>query len=145
MITRVSTIGFTKTTARDFFERLRAQGVKKIIDVRLNNVSQLSGFAKRDDLKFFAKELCGIEYVHMPAMAPTKDLLSSYRKKQISWSEYEVAYNNLISQRAIETKSPSFFDESCLLCSEDKPHFCHRRLATEYLSQHWSGLQVTHL
>ena len=82
---KVSTIGFTKKSARRFFELLRASGARRVVDVRLNNASQLAGFAKKDDLAWFLDEICGIGYVHLPDLAPTRELLSDYRKKRIDW------------------------------------------------------------
>lgn len=138
----IYTIGFTQKNAEKFFNYLKGSDVRTLIDVRLNNVSQLAGFAKKDDLKFFLKELCSIEYVHLPELAPTKAILSSYKKGSISWESYEDSFLNLMAQRNIE-KSINYglLDKSCLLCSEHEPHFCHRRLVVEYLNEH-SGLNL---
>lgn len=142
----VYTIGFTKKTAAEFFELLRKSGTKRIVDVRLNNVSQLAGFSKRDDLKFFLKELCGIDYVHEPMLAPTKDILDAYKKHKGDWGVYEPAFLELMRKREIEKRlDPELVKGGCLLCSEDKPHHCHRRLVCEYLSRHWGGLEINHL
>lgn len=144
----VFTIGFTKTTAEGFFGRLEDAGVRRVIDVRLNNRSQLAGFAKRDDLKFFLRALGGIDYVHEPVLAPTQDILDALKKKKGPWQDYEKAFMALMRERRIEEKlDPSVFDGGCLLCSEDKPHHCHRRLVTEYLTEAWpdSDLEVMHL
>lgn len=141
---RVFTIGFTKTTAEHFFGRLRNAGVRKIADVRLNNVSQLSGFAKKEDLRFFAKEICGIGYEHMPELAPTKDILKTYRNDG-DWARYEKAFWQLMKQRAVERISDERLDGACLLCSEDTPHYCHRRLVVEYLKKHKDNVKITHL
>lgn len=132
----IYTIGFTKKNAETFFDFINTANVKTLYDVRLNNVSQLSGFAKRDDLKFFLKELCGTEYVHLPELAPTKDILNAYKKKDITWESYEAQYVNLLVKRNVEkllTKEQLV--DGCLLCSEHEPHFCHRRLVVEYLSE----------
>lgn len=143
---RVSTIGFTKKPASRFFKLLRESGVKRVIDVRLNNGSQLSGFAKQDDLAWFLDELCGIDYVHEPTLAPTRELLSDYRKGRIDWNAYAVRFLDLMRQRRVEeTIPPEILDNGCLLCSEDQPHRCHRRLVAEYLDQHWGDLHVIHL
>ncbi len=143
---KIFTIGFTKTTARDFFKRLKGSGAKAILDVRLNNVSQLAGFAKRNDLEFFADELCGMDYQHMPQLAPTKDILDDYKKrKEMPWDEYEDRFLNLMKQRKIENLNPEKIDGGCLLCSEDKPHNCHRRLVAEYLKTKWDGVKIIHL
>lgn len=143
---KLFTIGFTGTTARNFFGRLKAAGVRTVIDTRLNNVSQLAGFAKRDDLAFFAETVAGARYTCVPAMAPTKELLDAYRKKAIDWAEYERRYNALIEERAIETAvSRADLDGGCLLCSEAKPHRCHRRLAAEYLKAKLGDVEIEHL
>ena len=142
----VFTIGFTRKRASKFFELLRASGIKRIVDVRLNNVSQLAGFAKRDDLAYFLKEICGIDYVHLPELAPTQEMLAGYRKRHKDWSTYESQFLDLMSERRIESKVPKdVVDGGCLLCSEDKPHHCHRRLVAEYLREHWRNVDVCHL
>jgi len=128
------TIGFTQKKAEQFFETLMKAGVKRVIDTRLNNVSQLAGFAKKPDLQYFLQKICGIEYIHILDLAPTKDILDAYKKKEITWDSYEQKFNHLITQRQIEKKlSIDIIDKSCLLCSELKPHNCHRRLVAEYL------------
>lgn len=143
----VYTIGFTKKNAGTFFGFIKSENIKTLIDVRLNNVSQLAGFAKRDDLKFFLKELCNTEYVHTPELAPTKDMLSAYKKGNIPWVVYEDKFLNLMSQRNIERIiKPSLLDDGCLLCSEHEPHLCHRRLVVEYLNNNSDlDLKVKHL
>lgn len=143
----IYTIGFTKKNAATFFNFIKQSGVKTLIDVRLNNVSQLAGFAKRDDLEFFLKELCGTEYVHSPELAPTKDILHAYKKGEMTWEIYEDKFLNLMSQRNIEkTVKPALLDHGCLLCSEHEPHLCHRRLVVEYLNEHSDlDLKVKHL
>ena len=143
----VFTIGFTKTTAEHFFGRLKRAGVKRLVDVRLNNVSQLAGFAKRDDLAYFLRALCDIEYVHEPLLAPTQDILDAYKKHRGDWGIYEVAFNQLLHDRHIETalNPADFAAPTALLCSEDTPEHCHRRLVTDYLQQHWGNLTITHL
>jgi uncharacterized protein (DUF488 family) len=143
---KVFTIGFTKKTARRFFELLRASGTKRVVDVRLNNVSQLAGFAKKDDLAYFLKEIGGMEYIHLPALAPTQEMLDEYRKHRGDWKTYENRFLELMKQRRIEETIPrEVVAEGCLLCSEDKPHYCHRRLVAEYLKQHWGDVDVAHL
>lgn len=141
------TIGFTQKSAQTFFTLIRRNQVARIIDVRLNNVSQLAGFAKRDDLKYFLSELCESDYVHVTELAPAKDILDAYKKKIITWDAYEDKFLNLMSQRHIErTIDKSLLDNGCLLCSEHKPHHCHRRLVVGYLNQHWdTDIEVVHL
>lgn len=143
----IFTIGFTKKNAETFFNFLQSSKVKTLIDVRLNNVSQLAGFAKRDDLKYFLKELCNAEYVHSPELAPTKDILNAYKKGDMPWNVYEDKFLNLMGQRNIEKSiKPVLLDHGCLLCSEHEPHLCHRRLVVEYLNQHSDlDLKVKHL
>lgn len=142
----VHTIGFIKKTAAEFFELLRNSGTKRIIDVRLNNVSQLAGFSKRDDLKFFLKELCDIDYLHEPLLAPTQDILDAYKKHKGDWNIYEPAFLDLMRKREIEKRiDPELVKGGCLLCSEDKPHHCHRRLVAEYLRENWGKLDIKHL
>lgn len=142
---KIFTIGFTKTSAEGFFERLRRSGAKSIVDVRLNNVSQLAGFAKRDDLKYFAKVVCDIDYIHVPKLAPTKDILDQYKKNGGDWIDYEKKFLDLMRTRRIENIDKELLDSGCLLCSEDKPHHCHRRLVAEYLKQHWENVEIVHL
>jgi uncharacterized protein (DUF488 family) len=139
------TIGFTKTSAENFFTRLKRAGVRRLLDVRLNNVSQLAGFAKKDDLAYFADALCGAEYKPMPKLAPTREMLDAYRKKNITWAEYEDMFRKLIKDREIERLNPDVFDGGCLLCSEDKPHHCHRRIVAEYLQSKWTDVDIVHL
>jgi uncharacterized protein (DUF488 family) len=143
----VHTIGFTKTSAENFFARLKGAEVKLVIDVRLHNTSQLAGFAKAADLSFFLKEIGNIGYRHMPILAPEDSMLSDYKKSGGSWLAYETKFMNLMSSRKIEDKiDPSFFDGACLLCSENKPHHCHRKLVCEYLNDKWGSLlAVKHL
>ena len=142
---KIFTIGFTKTTAQNFFERLKNSGAKKIIDVRLNNVSQLAGFAKRDDLKYFSQTICDMSYLHAPKLAPTKDILDDYKKKKGSWEDYEKRFHDLMVKRKIEDINKNDVDGGCLLCSEDKPHHCHRRLVAEYLKEKWDDVDIIHL
>lgn len=144
---KLFTIGFTEKGASTFFNLLRKSGSNKILDVRLNNVSQLAGFAKKDDLAFFAKELCGMEYIHVPELAPTKDILDAYKKYGGDWNIYVEKFINLMERRRIEsTISPELLNNGCLLCSEHKPHHCHRRLVAEYLREKWSfDINIQHL
>ena len=141
-------IGFTKHSARDFFESLSRAGIERLVDVRLHNVSQLAGFAKRDDLAYFLESICGVEYVHEPLWAPTAELLDAYRKRRIDWEEYESRFSDLIRERSIGDKfTPEFFERpTVLLCSEHTPDQCHRRLVLEYFQRVWDGeLAVKHL
>ena len=143
---RIYTIGFTKKSASDFFEMLKASGAKRLVDVRLNNVSQLAGFAKRDDLRYFLREISGMEYVHLPELAPTKEMLDGYRKEHKDWDTYQRLFLALMEERRIAApKIREAVDNGCLLCSEDKPDQCHRRLVAEYLGQRWGDVEIVHL
>ena len=142
---KLFTIGFTKTTAEGFFSRLSKAHVKKLVDVRLNNVSQLSGFAKRDDLRYFSKMICDIEYDEKPELAPTQEILDEYRKSQGGWHAYVAKFLDLMARRRIEDIDRASLDGGCLLCSEDKPHHCHRRLVAEYLKGKWADIEIEHL
>ena len=143
----VFTIGFTKKSAEGFFELLKCHGIKQLVDVRLNNVSQLAGFTKREDLQFFLREICGIEYHHVPLLAPTQDMLDAYKKEKNSWKEYEQKFLTLMASRRIEERLDHslFAVPTVLLCSEPTPQHCHRRLVVEYLQNKWGDLQVKHL
>lgn len=143
---RLYTIGFTKKTAESFFQKLCSSGAKRVVDVRLNNISQLAGFAKKQDLEYFLKQICSMDYVHVPDLAPTQDILDEYKKNRGDWAEYERKFLALMERRQIEKSVPrEVIDGGCLLCSEDKPHHCHRRLVAEYLSRHWGDIEIQHL
>jgi len=144
----IFTIGFTRTTAEDFFERLKSNRIERLLDIRLNNKSQLAGFAKRDDLAYFLRELVGAEYEHAPLLAPTQDILDDFKKKkEMPWEEYEDRFLGLMRERKIEDQlSPAEFSRrTVLLCSEDTPDRCHRRLVAEYLRDHWKDIEIIHL
>jgi uncharacterized protein (DUF488 family) len=143
---KIYTIGFTGKPAEKFFNLLKNSNVKTIIDTRINNVSQLSGFAKGADLKFFAKEIGNMSYEHKLDFAPTKELLSRYRDKIISWQEYEIEYLNLLDIRKIAQKTDiEKLHDNCLLCSEHTPEKCHRRLLVEYLKHVNNDIEIIHL
>lgn len=144
--TKLFTIGFTKKSAEKFFTTLRTAGVKRLIDVRLNNVSQLAGFAKRDDLAYFLKVICDCGYRHEPLLAPTKEILDGYKKKQMDWKAYEHRFGELLERR--QAQGLVTLDElqnACLLCSEPTPDRCHRRLVAEFLTKHFERLEIYHL
>lgn len=142
----VFTIGFTQKTAQQFFDLLLQAGVRRVIDTRLNNVSQLAGFSKRDDLAYFLKTIGNIEYIHLPQLAPTKAILDAYKKQKGDWQTYEAQFIDLMNQRQIEKiVSPELVNGGCFLCSEAKPHYCHRRLVAEYLNEKWGHVEVHHL
>ena len=143
---KLFTIGFTKNNAEQFFGKLKQAGLTKVVDTRLNNVSQLAGFTKKDDLRYFLREILGIEYVHIPLLAPTKDILDAYKKAGGDWGTYEQKFNGLIRSRHIESKiEKGFLDGACLLCSEPTPHHCHRRLVAEYFRDQWGDTEIKHL
>ncbi len=143
---KIFTIGFAKKSAREFFTCLRDAGIQKIIDVRLNNVSQLAGFTKKDDLEYFLQNIGDMGYIHKPDLAPTKDILDAYnKKKEISWDEYEIRYRELLRARKAETLvSPEEVNHCCLLCSEPTAEKCHRRLLAEYFRECWDNNVVIH-
>jgi len=143
---KLFTIGFTKKTAEKFFNKIKNAGVQKLIDIRLNNQSQLSGFAKKDDLEYFLREITKIDYFHFPILAPTQEILDAYKKHKGSWEKYEGSFLKLMTSRKIEERlKPELFDFACLLCSEHKPHHCHRRLVAEYLRDKWGPVEIVHL
>lgn len=142
------TMGFTKKSAEVFFGKIQDVGVQRVIDIRLNNTRQLAGFAKKEDLRYFLKTICCCDYRHERMFAPTKLLLGAYnpKKKTISWTEYEKKFNALLRERrAHELVTASELHRACLLCSEDAPDNCHRRLVAEYFMEHFAGLEITHL
>lgn len=142
----IFTIGFTQKTAEQFFTRIKQPGLSRIVDTRLNNVSQLAGFTKKNDLKFFLREICRIEYVHLPLLAPTKDILDAYKKNGGDWATYERQFLQLMAVRRIEsTVDKELISGGCLLCSEPTHEHCHRRLVAEYLREKWGDVEIRHV
>ncbi len=143
----IYTIGFTQTTAERFFKRLTDAGVQRLLDVRLNNSSQLAGFAKAKDLPYFLRELVGATYEHQPVLAPTQEMLDAFKKRKGDWSAYETEFFALMAHRRIETVlSPGDFEtRTVLLCSESTAEHCHRRLVCEYLAERWPSVCAIHL
>lgn len=143
----IYTIGFTKKSAEEFFEKLRRNSIEQLVDVRLNNTSQLAGFAKRRDLTYFLKELVGVAYHHERLLAPSKELLKGYRSKRIEWDQYEAEFMKLMSERRVENEISSdlFSTRTILLCSEPTANNCHRRLVIDYLRRCWGNIQAVHL
>lgn len=140
------TIGFTGKSAAEFFEILQRAGVRRLIDTRLNNVSQLAGFTKKRDLEYFLRAIAGIDYTHDTQLAPTKDMLDDYKQKRIGWDEYARRFDELLqSRRPAERLTPGEIDGACLLCSEPTPDNCHRRLVAEYLKEEWKNVSIQHL
>ncbi len=143
----IYTIGFTQKSAREFFGRLKSARIDRLIDVRLNNSSQLAGFTKRDDLQYFLHELCGADYVHEPLLAPTEELLTAVKKEHLPWAKYEDRFLSLLEERDVARwLDPALFKgRAVLLCSEPTPEHCHRRLVAEYLAEHWENVEILHL
>jgi uncharacterized protein (DUF488 family) len=140
------TIGFTKKNAEEFFTLLKQPGLVRLLDIRLKNVSQFAGFTKRDDLRFFLKEINGIDYLHMTELAPTKDILDASKKNKDDWATYERQFLALMEERKIaDTVEKSVIDGGCLLCTEATPEHCHRRLVAEHLRSRWGNLEIRHL
>lgn len=145
---KVYTIGFAQKTAKEFFTILDKNKIECVLDVRLNNVSQLAGFTKSKDLQFFLKTIINADYIHNTNYAPTKEILDNYKKSKIDWKEYEILYNKLIAKRQIEkifTKDSKNYNNICLLCSEATAVNCHRRLLADYLKSSLSEIEVIHL
>lgn len=142
----VYTIGFTKRTAADFFGTLKDAGIKRLVDVRLANRSQLAGFSKRDDLRYFLRELCGADYVHEPRLGPTRELLDEYRKSKPGWAWYEARFLELMAERVVERAIDRTLlaGPTVLLCSEVTADHCHRRLVLEYLNRAWGDIRAIH-
>jgi uncharacterized protein (DUF488 family) len=143
----IFTIGFAGRPAADFFEALKLAGIVWLIDVRLNNTSQLAGFTKRADLPYFLREICGAEYRHEPLLAPTQEMLDGYKKERGAWEDYERGFLGLMAERRIEERIDRalFQSRAALLCSERLPDHCHRRLIVEYLHGRWGGIRAVHL
>jgi uncharacterized protein (DUF488 family) len=143
----IYSIGFTQKSAAEFFGALKAHGIERLLDVRLNNTSQLAAFAKQADLAYFLSEICGAAYEHEPLLAPTQEMLDAFKKRKGDWQVYEEAFLSLMRARKIEStiEKESFARKTVLLCSEPTPEHCHRRLVLEYLQQHWKGVTIRHL
>lgn len=143
---KLYTIGFTRKSADQFFGLLRDSGAKRVVDIRRRNTSGLAGWAKKTDLPWFLRELCDMDYIHLPRLAPTDELLDAYRGKQITWAQYVPIFTRQIERRLIHAAIPrDIIADSCLLCSEPTPDRCHRRLVAERLQQHWGDVEIIHL
>jgi len=140
----VCTIGFAKKNLKEFIARLKSAGVKKIIDVRLNNTSQLAGYAKKEDLEYILS-LVGIEYEHRLEFAPTEELLKNFKNKKISWTEYEQEFSKILFKRDPSRNKNIHKGAVCLLCSEDNANECHRRLIAEYYFMDKPKVKIIHL
>ena len=143
---KLFTIGFTQKTAEEFFTGLQRAGVQRVLDIRLNNTSQLAGFSKRDDLQYFLRAIGNMEYRHLPELAPTQEILDAFKKQKGSWDEYAPQFLSLLEERKVATTlDRAQFDQACLLCSEATPEHCHRRLVAEYLREQWGDVEIVHL
>jgi uncharacterized protein (DUF488 family) len=147
MATTLYTIGFTKSSAEHFFGRLQQAGIRRLVDIRLNNTSTLAGFSKRDDLAFFLHSMLDVEYVHEPLLSPTPEMLKAFQGKQVDWNEYAAQYTALIQERDVARvlDRATFEGPTVLLCSEATAEHCHRRLVAEHLSTRWGNLEIVHL
>lgn len=143
----IYSIGFTHKSASEFFETLKANGIQRLLDVRLSNTSQLAGFTKQADLEYFLTQICGATYEHEPLLAPSEELFRAYRKEHGSWEALSDGYLKLLKARKVESvlSKASFRKKTVLLCSEATPEYCHRRLALEYLQKHWGAIAIRHL
>jgi uncharacterized protein (DUF488 family) len=145
---KLYTIGFTQKSAKQFFSVLSQAGVRRLVDIRLRPSGQLAGFARKEDLPYFLENLAGgCEYVHLPELAPTKEILDGYRSGG-AWDDYERQFQALLDERDIpgSLESESFERlPSCLLCSEATPEQCHRRLVAERIQAHWPEVEIIHL
>lgn len=146
---RIYTIGFTQKDARTFFELLRKNNIRTVLDVRLNNLSQLAGYTKANDLKYLLKEILNVEYIHDTRFSPTKELLDKYKSGKINWSDYEIDFNNILLSRGIKSVIQNEYseklDDICMLCSEPKADQCHRRLVTDYIKENFDGIKIIHI
>ncbi|CAN5201282.1 hypothetical protein BH20CHL1_BH20CHL1_04370 [soil metagenome] len=143
----IYTIGFTQKSAAQFFGKLRDAGIKTLVDIRLNNSSQLAAFTKRSDLPFFLKEICSADYLHEPLLAPTQEILTNYKKNGASWDDYTRDFLRLMDERKVDENVDRalFATATVLLCSEPTPENCHRRLVAEYLQSKWGNVNIVHL
>ena len=143
---KIFTIGFTKKSAEQFFNKLKQPDLFLLVDARLNNVSQFAGFTKKNDLKFFVREICQIDYIHLPELAPTQEILDAFKKNGGDWATYEEQFIALMTTRHIESRiDKNLLAGGCLLCSESTPEYCHRRLVAEYLKEKWDDVEIHHL
>ena len=143
---KVYTIGFTRKHADQFFTLLQSAGVRRVLDIRLNNTSQLAGFTKRTDLPYFLRAIADIDYVYLPQLAPTAGILAAYKKSKGEWPVYAEQFLRLMAERRVaESVSRDLLDGGCLLCSEATAERCHRRLVAEYFQSKWGNLRIVHL
>ena len=145
---KIFTIGFTRKTAEEFFTMLEDSGVRKVIDVRLNNTSQILGFSKYPDIEYFLRKILDVEYFHDRKFAPSEKILTRYKKNIIGWDDYEKEFAELMKYRDIETYIADKYsaqENYCLLCSEVSPEYCHRRLVAEKIREVLEDIEIIHL
>lgn len=143
------TIGYTKKDLREFIRRLKGHGVDCVVDIRLHNTSQLAGFSKKEDLEFLLRDGFGINYVHMPELAPSEEIFNSLKRNK-DWESYRDSYRALIEERGMVDLFLKAADENnwegpCLLCAEDTSEHCHRRMLAEAIQENVEGLEVMHI
>ena len=144
---KIFTIGFTQKSAQMFFEILKMNKIQCLIDIRLHPDGQLSGFTKKEDLRYFLKELIQCDYLYIDMLAPTDEILKAYRADK-NWAKYESSFLSLLKQRNIpQTLNRTLFEAKscCLLCSEPTPERCHRRLVSETMEKVWTNFEIVHL
>ena len=144
----IYTMGFAQKNAETFFELIKKNEIELLIDIRLNNKSQLAGFTKGPDLKYFLKRICNCEYDHCIEFAPTKEILDAYKKNQISWQQYVDQFIPLMERRnAVEIFNKKYknFNSVCFLCSEPTPEKCHRRLLSDIICKHDTNINIKHI
>jgi len=140
------TIGYTKKSAEKFFGIISENKIEIVADVRLYNSTQLAGFSKSWDLKYFLKQICNCSYIEMQEFAPTRSLFDNYKKGYIKWHEYERVYNEFLNTRANLDFFGAFQNKRiCLLCAEDTPECCHRRLLAEKIAITYDNVTIVHL
>ncbi|MCL2684070.1 MAG: DUF488 domain-containing protein [Synergistaceae bacterium] len=136
-MTTIFTMGFTQKKARQFFDLIQSNGIELMIDIRLNNISQLAGFTKGDDLEYFLDVICGCRYEYRPDFAPTKEIMEGYKGGTLGWEAYESQYSSLIKERnATRDFAERYggYEKICLMCSEAKADHCHRRILAGMIS-----------
>jgi uncharacterized protein (DUF488 family) len=143
---KLYTMGYTQKPAKKFFNLIDKYEIKRIIDIRLHNNTQLAGFTKQNNLKYFLKRLSDCDYCHIPLMAPSKDIFDDSKKNGLEWKEYASRFNKLINQRKIEQLiNEDDIDGACLLCCEPEATNCHRSLVAEYLQKYFGDIQIIHI
>ena len=144
------TIGFTKKTAEQFYNLIRNNGITTIIDVRLNNTSQLASFSKYPDIVFFLHEICNCKYISERFFSPEEKTLKDYKNNAITWEEYVIQFNETLERRCIKDFISRNYskivqnEKICFLCSEDLPNMCHRKIIADIFAELFD-MKVNHL